>query len=176
MRGAFTPMWPRPGPGTFFAFSVSFEKLPDLALGAKAFRNSHRSIHFLNAAGEKKPRLSRGSNGANAGGLGLGTVSSALSNQTRTAADCSVPSKLSRQSTATWNTGSAWLRPRIAPLAIMVAAAASALPGRVFPLPRGTMPPARSSRWRIVERRAFEEAGGIVGVRPCGRGEDEGEG
>ena len=58
---------------------------------------------------------------------------------------------------------------------MMVAAAASALPGRVFRLPRGTMPPARSSRWRIVERRAFEEAGGIVGVRPCGRGEDKGD-
>jgi hypothetical protein len=57
----------------------------------------------------------------------------------------------------------------------MVAAAASALSGRVFPLPGGTMPPARSSRWRIVEWRAFEEAGGIVGVRPCGRGEDKGD-
>jgi hypothetical protein len=71
--------------------------------------------------------------------------------------------------------GSAWLRPRIAPLAIMVAAVAGALSGRVFRLPGGIIPPARSSRWRIVERRAFEEARRIVGVGPCGRGEDKGD-
>jgi hypothetical protein len=58
---------------------------------------------------------------------------------------------------------------------MMVAAVASALSGRVLRLLGGIMPPARSSRWRIVERRAFEEAGGIVGVRPCGRGEDKGD-
>jgi hypothetical protein len=57
----------------------------------------------------------------------------------------------------------------------MVAIAAGALSGRVFRLPRGIIPPVRSGRWRVVERRAFEEAGGIVGVRPCGRGEDKGE-
>jgi hypothetical protein len=69
---------------------------------------------------------------------------------------------------------SAWLRPRIAPLAIMVATVAGALSGRVFRLPGGIMPPARSSRWRIVDRRTFEEASGIVRVRPCGRGKDKG--
>jgi hypothetical protein len=67
--------------------------------------------------------------------------------------------------------GLTWLRPWIAPLAMMVAAAPSALPGRVFHM----LPRARSSRWRIVERRAFKQAGGIVGVRPCGRGEDKGD-
>jgi hypothetical protein len=70
---------------------------------------------------------------------------------------------------------SAWLRPRIAPLAIMVAAVAGALSGRVFRLPGRIMPPARTSRWRIVDRRALKEAGRIVGVRPCGRGEDKGD-
>ena len=55
----------------------------------------------------------------------------------------------------------------------MVAIAAGALSGRVFRLPRGIMPPVRSGRWRVVERRAFEEAGGVVGVRPRGRGEDK---
>jgi len=64
--------------------------------------------------------------------------------------------------------GSAWLRPWIAPLAIMVAAAAGALSGRVFRLSGGIMPPPRSGWWRVVERRALEKTGGIVGVRPCG--------
>jgi hypothetical protein len=57
----------------------------------------------------------------------------------------------------------------------MVAAVAGALSGRVFRLSGGIMPPARSSRWRIVDRRALKETGRIVGVRPCGRGEDKGD-
>ena len=66
---------------------------------------------------------------------------------------------------------SAWLRPRIAPLAIVVAAAA--LSGRDFRTPGGIIAPARPACWRVVNRRAFEEAGWIVRVRPCGRGEDK---
>ena len=63
---------------------------------------------------------------------------------------------------------------RIAPLAIMVAAAAS-VSWAGFSL-AGRLCPRLEQPRRIVERRAFEEAGGIVGVRPCGRGEDKGEG
>ena len=90
------------------------------------------------------------------------------------AAACAPRARRNRQARC-WNSGSAWLRPRIAPLAIMVAAAAGALSGRVFRAPGEIMPPARSGRWRVVERRAFEEPGGIVGIRPCGRGEDKGD-
>lgn len=71
--------------------------------------------------------------------------------------------------------GSAWLRPWVAPFAIMVAAATGALSGRVFRLTRGIMPPVRSGGWSVDERRVFEEAGRIVGVCPCGRGEDKGD-
>ena len=45
----------------------------------------------------------------------------------------------------------------------MMAGAAGALAGRVFRL--GWGPPARNGRRRAVQRRAFEQAGGIVGVR-----------
>src|SRR5208337_4675414 len=79
------------------------------------------------------------------------------------------PEVSTRSRTRRWNSGSAWLRPRIAPLAIMMAGAAGALAGRVFRL--GWGPPARNGRRRAVQRRVFEQASGIVGVRPCGRGE-----
>jgi len=82
---------------------------------------------------------------------------------------------LTRSRTRRWNSGSAWLRPRIAPLAIMMASAAGALAVRVFRLGWGIVPRARNGRRRAVQRRAFEQAGGIVGVRPCGRGEGEGD-
>jgi hypothetical protein len=58
---------------------------------------------------------------------------------------------------------------------MVAAAAAGAFSGRVFHLTGGIMPPPRSGRWRVVEWRALEEAGGIVGVRPCGRDEDQGD-
>ena len=87
-----------------------------------------------------------------------------------------VLSVLTRSRTRRWNSGSAWLRPRIAPLAIMMAGAAGALAGRVFRLGwGGIVPSARNGRRRAVQRRAFEQAGGIVGVRPCGRGEGKGD-
>jgi hypothetical protein len=56
----------------------------------------------------------------------------------------------------------------------MVTAAAGARSGGVFGLPGGTMTPVRNGRWRLVDWRVFEEAGGVVGVRPCRRGEDKG--
>ena len=37
------------------------------------------------------------------------------------------------------------------------------------------MPLGRSDRWRVVDRRAFEEASGIVLVRPRRRDEDKGD-
>ena len=39
----------------------------------------------------------------------------------------------------------------------------------------GTKPLPRSGWRRVVERRTFEKTGGIVGVRPCGRGQDKGD-
>ena len=64
--------------------------------------------------------------------------------------------------------GSAWLRPWIAPDAVMVTGAAGAFAGRVFRLPAGPMTVA-NARWYVVERRVFEQAGGIVvGTRPRG--------
>jgi hypothetical protein len=71
---------------------------------------------------------------------------------------------------------SAWLRPRIAPDAVMMTGAAGALAGRVFRLPGGTMTPVRNGRWRVVERGVFKQAGGIVvGARPRGGGESKGD-
>ena len=65
---------------------------------------------------------------------------------------------------------SAWLRPRIAPDAVMMTGTAGALAGRVFRLPGGTMTSVRNRRWRVVERRVFKQAGGIVvGARPRGK-------
>src|SRR5271165_7229656 len=83
---------------------------------------------------------------------------------------------LTRSRTRRWNSGSAWLRPRIAPLAIMMAGAAGALAGRVFRLGWGdVVPPVGNGRGLPVQRRAFEQAGGIVRVRPRGRGEGKGD-
>src|SRR5271166_3951358 len=66
---------------------------------------------------------------------------------------------LMRSRTRHWNSGSACLRPRIAPLAIMMAGAAGALAGRVFRLRWGDfVPPVGNGRLRAVQRRAFEQA------------------
>jgi hypothetical protein len=54
-------------------------------------------------------------------------------------------------------------------------AAAGAPSGRVFRLPGGVMPLVRNGGWRVVEGRSFEEAGRIVRVCPCRRGEDKGD-
>ena len=66
-----------------------------------------------------------------------------------------------------------WLRPRIAPDAVMVTSAVCALTGRKASAISFTrsriMTPVRNGRWRVVERRAFKQTGGIaVGVRPRG--------
>src|SRR5271165_1462617 len=71
---------------------------------------------------------------------------------------------------------SAWLRPRIAPDAVMMTGAAGSLAGRVFRLPGGTMTPVRNGRWRVVERGVFKQAGWIVvGAPPSGGGESKGD-
>src|SRR5208283_3391779 len=81
---------------------------------------------------------------------------------------CTSPSGRNRQARH-WNSGSAWLRRRIAPDAVVVTGAASALARRDFRLPGRPMTPARNRRCRVVERRAFEQAGGIVvGAAPRG--------
>ena len=71
--------------------------------------------------------------------------------------------------------GLAWLRPRIAPDPVMVTSAVCGLTGQKASV-IGTsftrdriMTPVRNGRWRVVERRAFKQTGGIaVGVRPGG--------
>jgi hypothetical protein len=60
------------------------------------------------------------------------------------------------------------LRPPIAPLAIVVAAAAGALSGRVFRLSGGIMPPPRSGWWRVVERRRSKRPAGWSGSAHAG--------
>jgi len=58
----------------------------------------------------------------------------------------------------------------------MMTCATGALAGPVFRLPGGTMTPVRNGRWRVIERRAFEQAGWIVvGAPPSGGGESKGD-